>query len=266
MSNARFSVLQATAVRDTRISDSQFRTLAALGMYADENGWCFPSLSTLGEDLGKSKQAVGRDTIALKKLGYLEVRHRYDKHTKGRRSNLYRLRFDLPFSQPVVDGVSTSEVDGVSTSEVDVNVPPNVPFNRTERKKVEKRGDAVDLMLDMMKSQGMKKELLKDEIMSAFETRLLFSISSGRDTEAFIDFMVSEEKKGKHFSKFIDWWLANGGPRQYWTIAKMRQNWPAAFSTPAPLAPPPAAEPEEPKKPAISHSEWMKSRHTGASA
>lgn len=131
MSNARFSILQARAVRDKLISDSQFRTLAALGMYADQDGWCFPSLSTLGKDLGKSKQAVGRDTIALRKLGFLEVKARFDKNG-ARRSSLYRLKFDLPPVNVGDSTPSTSEVDTPSTSEVDVNDPINDPINDEE--------------------------------------------------------------------------------------------------------------------------------------
>jgi DnaD/phage-associated family protein len=117
MSNARFSIIQAKAVKDKRVSDAQFRTLAALGMYADEEGWCFPSLTTLGNDLGKSKQATGRDTIALKKLGYLETTSRYDKKTGARHSNLYRLKFDFP---PILP--RQPDVDAPSTPEVDINV------------------------------------------------------------------------------------------------------------------------------------------------
>ena len=61
MTNARFSILQARAVEDKRISNSQFRTLAALGLYGDKDGWCFPKLKTLATILGKSRQAVNRD-------------------------------------------------------------------------------------------------------------------------------------------------------------------------------------------------------------
>lgn len=127
MSNARFSVIQSKAVKDKRISDAQFRTLAALGMYADEDGWCFPSLTTLGNDLGKTKQATGRDTISLKKLGYLETQARYNKDG-SRRSNLYRLKFDFPITlprQPDVDAPSTPDVDvnvSTTTSEVQKNI------------------------------------------------------------------------------------------------------------------------------------------------
>ena len=130
MSNARFSILQARAIGDIRISDAQFRTLAALGMYADKNGWCFPSLKTLGVDLNKSPQAVGRDTIALRKLGYLQVKNRYDSKTKARHSNMYRLLFDFNMDDSTL---STPEVDTLSTPEVEVNVPFNAPKNLGEK-------------------------------------------------------------------------------------------------------------------------------------
>ena len=127
MSNARFSILQARAISDKRVSDAQFRTLAALGMYADKDGWCYPSLKTLGKDLNKSAQAVGRDTIALRKLGYLQVKNRYDAKTKSRHSNLYRLVFDFNVDDSTL---STSYVDTLSTSDVEVNVPINDPIKR----------------------------------------------------------------------------------------------------------------------------------------
>ncbi len=135
MSNARFSILQARAISDKRISDAQFRTLAALGMYADKDGWCYPSLKTLGKDLNKSAQAVGRDTLALRKLGYLQVKNRYDSKTKSRHSNLYRLVFDFNMGDSTL---STSDVDTLSTSDVEVNVPINDPikdFSLSEKEK-----------------------------------------------------------------------------------------------------------------------------------
>lgn len=129
MSNARFSILQAVAVSDRRVSDAQFRTLAALGMYADKNGWCFPSLKTLAADLKKSPQAVGRDTIALRKLGYLEVKNRYDAKTKSRHSNLYRLKYDLPDFNMGDTPLSTLVVDTLSTPDVELNDLKNAPIN-----------------------------------------------------------------------------------------------------------------------------------------
>lgn len=150
MSNARFSILQAVAVSDRRVSDAQFRTLAALGMYADKLGWCFPSLKTLAADLKKSPQAVGRDTIALRKLGYLEVKNRYDSKTKSRHSNLYRLKYDISDFNVDDTPLSTSEVDTLSTSEVDVNAPKNDPIKKP-------KGDLVDLELSKLPAKSIRE-------------------------------------------------------------------------------------------------------------
>lgn len=170
MSNARLSILQARAVKDRRVTDAQLRTLAALGMYADEDGWCYPMLATLGNDLGKSKQAVGRDTIALRKLGYLEVQARYDENG-GRRSSMYRLKFDLPPVNMDDSTPSTSEVDTPSTSEVDVNDPSNDPIKKDlslTGEEIAQANRKVDAILSFAKKGiGMWKgrELFNDNVL-----------------------------------------------------------------------------------------------------
>jgi len=95
MTNARFSIIQSVAVDDKRLSNAQFRTLAALGKYGDKNGWCFPSLTSLGEILGKSKPAVSKDIKKLIELGYVESTSRY-RENGSQTSNMYRLIFDTP--------------------------------------------------------------------------------------------------------------------------------------------------------------------------
>lgn len=129
MTNARFSILQARAVSDARISNSQFRTLAALGMYGDKDGYCWPKLATLSEILGKSKQAISRDMQALAEFGYIEIEHQF-REDGSQMHNRYRLLFDSVPHQRSVDphqqGVyppSTPEVDPPSTSEVDALTP-----------------------------------------------------------------------------------------------------------------------------------------------
>lgn len=117
MTNARFSILQARAVSDARISNAQFRTLAALGIYADKDGVCFPKLKTIGSVIGKSKQAVSRDLQHLAECGYIEIAKQW-RDDGGRMSNVYKLLYDDP-RQHCVDTPSTSEVDTPSTSEVD---------------------------------------------------------------------------------------------------------------------------------------------------
>jgi len=156
MSNARFSILQSRAVRDKRVGDAQFRTLAALGLYGDKDGWCFPKLATLGADLGKSRQAVSKDIQELARLGYVEIMAQ-KREDGSRTNNKYRLLFDTP--QPGVDtpqsGIDTHQrhddtpqpqeliplnLRGLhpSTSEVDaltphINAPINAPLEREEK-------------------------------------------------------------------------------------------------------------------------------------
>lgn len=118
MGNQRFSITPARAARDQDLPDTVYRTLAVLGTYGDENGWCWPSLATIAEIRGMSPQAVSKHIKVLKKAGYLRVKRRQEKN-KGNVSNLYQIIFDRP--------LSTSEVDRLSTSEVDVTTQYNVP-------------------------------------------------------------------------------------------------------------------------------------------
>ncbi len=117
MSNSRFSIIQAKAVYDERLSATQLRTLATLGCFGDKNGWCFPSLRTLGKKLNKPFQVVGRDIKRLVELGYLEKHVRFDGNG-GRKSNLYQLKYDTP-SPSASDTPSPSEGDTPSPSEGD---------------------------------------------------------------------------------------------------------------------------------------------------
>jgi hypothetical protein len=230
MSNARLSILQAVAVKDKRVSDSQFRTLAALGMYGDEYGWCFPSLETLGKDLGKSKQAVGRDTIALRKLGYLDVYHRHDKETGGRRSNLYRLKFDLPIL-PDVDGVSTSKVDGASTSEVDINVPSNAPSNALSNSRISMPIEWIIAHGQEVSQDDQDKTILEKQATDTFEQVFKFGTlpwSSNSTWTKFQKFVVKIYAADPDVFKDYVAWRKDAGKYTAFSNKKIREN-PAAF-------------------------------------
>ncbi len=234
MSNARFSILQARAVKDKSISDAQFRTLAALGMYADQDGWCFPMLSTLGKDLGKSKQAVGRDTIHLRKLGYLEVHARFNENG-GRRSNLYRLKFDPPVN--VGDSTpSTPEVDTPSTPEVDVNDPYKDTNNMGEGIKPAKQEiDKVAEWLKMGQFAGAKRETRIDAILSYLGERFHVNteVKKWKEFAKFVD--TRQTHHGEQVDIFVSWLIGQKDFNlQYWPPSKMQEFWPMAFVKKAP--------------------------------
>ncbi len=226
MSNARFSILQARAVKDRNISDAQFRTLAALGMYADQDGWCFPMLSTLGNDLKKSKQAVGRDTIALRKLGYLEVHARYNENG-GRKSSLYRLKFDLPMVNVDDSTPSTSGVDTPSTSKVDVNDPKNDQINSVSKKP---KQDIIDYHLGLANFPGAKTQARIDSILSYLGETFRRNTETA-EWKKFAKYIDSENRsKGWDVSVFVKWLISQDGYKpEFWPVKRMMEFYPSAF-------------------------------------
>lgn len=142
--NQRLSVIPARAVTDPDLSDGAFRTLAAIGVFGDRNGWCYPSYSTLAKMRGVSKQAISKHVAELVERGYLNVYHRYDKATGAQQTSMLQIRFDYEPEdaaddaaerrprQRRVDPPSTPEVDPPSTPEVDaINLTPQVNDTHT---------------------------------------------------------------------------------------------------------------------------------------
>jgi len=93
MGEQRFSVIPVRAVTDKNMPVPVFRTLAALGLFTDKNGWCYPSLRALSELLGVSRSRVSRHIKWLAEHGYLNVLPQYN--TDGSRgTNRIQVRFD----------------------------------------------------------------------------------------------------------------------------------------------------------------------------
>jgi hypothetical protein len=84
---------------DNAIIDTYAQTLGpyalsvyvALLRYAGQKDTCFPSLKTLGEQLGMGKNSVVKAIAALKKANLISVKHRREKAGDAA-SNLYYIR------------------------------------------------------------------------------------------------------------------------------------------------------------------------------
>lgn len=90
---ARFSVIPAAAVIDSRLSLRELSVLCAIGIHTDRNGWCYPSSERLGEMLGVSGGMVRQSVAVLAKCGYVQIvgRRREDG---GQSSNAIRVMMD----------------------------------------------------------------------------------------------------------------------------------------------------------------------------
>lgn len=89
----RFAVMPARAVDDNALSPTAFIVLAALGIYGDRDGWCYPAQGTIAKRLGVSRSRVNQCIRELIQLGYIAVRH-CTRNDGGRAVNQYRIIFD----------------------------------------------------------------------------------------------------------------------------------------------------------------------------
>lgn len=237
----RFSVIAAKAVRDPRVTDSQLRTLAIVGMFTDENGFCYPSLKTIAEIKGVSKQAISKDIAELEKFGYLKRIPRYKG--KARLSNLLQVRLDFPpdentqaiedeqddggdtltpeantistpevnaLSTPEVNTLSTSEVDTLLTSRVDVNInnPINNPINDDG---VAEKVGSLDWLIAAGVSSEKARQILKREKKRSSTAALWEQLmgynplpwETNKDLRALLDFLVKRPED--EIRKFAAW-------------------------------------------------------------
>ena len=96
-----FARVPSGAVTDKRLTDKEFRVLAVLCSYANNQGFAWPNLDTIFDDLNKLKEPISRRTIsrALDKLRrgkFIEVVSRHRSHKKWRHimGTVHRVVYD----------------------------------------------------------------------------------------------------------------------------------------------------------------------------
>jgi hypothetical protein len=80
-------------VYDTRLDAGPLRVLAAVATYADDNGYCYPAVGTIGARLYLSRRTVQRHMRKLEALGYLVRRYQYRIKGGGNASNSYTVHY-----------------------------------------------------------------------------------------------------------------------------------------------------------------------------
>ena len=96
-----FARVPSGAVTDKRLSDKEFRVLAVLCSYANNQGFAWPHIDTMFDDLNRLKEPISRRTIsrALDKLRrgkFVEVVSRHRSHQKWRHimGTVHRVIYD----------------------------------------------------------------------------------------------------------------------------------------------------------------------------
>lgn len=104
----------------------------ALCKHADQQGYCFPAVATLAEEMNCSKAAVTRAIKNLVDLGVLERERRHQDN--GRQTtNMYRIMEAENTTEAhfrLGEGVSSGPLEGIG-NEVPLTIPINKPIEHT---------------------------------------------------------------------------------------------------------------------------------------
>lgn len=67
-----YGVIPANLILDQRIGDAAVRVYGLLSARADNNGYCWPKLETMGGDLGISLKSVSDNIAVLRRYGWVQ--------------------------------------------------------------------------------------------------------------------------------------------------------------------------------------------------
>lgn len=87
----KFTMVYNDFLESNKLSATEKILFIMLKKYANENSKCFPSLKTLADKVGISKQTVITTLDSMEKKGVIHVEKRYNKKTKVNASNMYTL-------------------------------------------------------------------------------------------------------------------------------------------------------------------------------
>lgn len=96
----RFQQIPQWITESRIISRAAKQTFSQLTRYADKDGTCWPSATTLGECQGITRRTVHRHLNELEAAGAIVRERRWRKTGGGQTSNLYQLAGDLPLNLP----------------------------------------------------------------------------------------------------------------------------------------------------------------------
>ena len=200
MSEHKFSVVPGRALKDTKVTDSIYRTLSALCMYADKNGWCWPSQGTLAEDIGKTRKTVNEHLQFLEEAGYIVSEHR-SLPDGSPTSKRYQVIYDQ-ITQPM----STPDYSDPEYPRGYTNDPLNDPKND---KGVGSKPDLVDGILHFAEKEQAEKKATRQ-----FENAFGFGSlpwHSGTKWDKFRKFVVQiHATDPTAFGEYVIWRAGDG--------------------------------------------------------
>ena len=109
----QWSVIPVRALLDRSLAAVQFRTLAALCIYTNSHGVCWPGIETLSKIVGSDKAVISRTITRLVKLGYVRRLRPQDyqmEHAKFGKINRYQVLYQPDTPLPTWEEVKSAMV------------------------------------------------------------------------------------------------------------------------------------------------------------
>lgn len=119
-----FIMLPSRAAKDKNLSNGALSVLVLLCSYCDKEGTTWVSQKTLSEDMDVTRQAITKQIMQLRKLGYVQT---IKKGHRNVHSNTLQVIFDT-VEQPIVDELEVGGVDVDAQAKVMAMI--NKAFNR----------------------------------------------------------------------------------------------------------------------------------------
>ena len=193
------------------------------------DGWEV-SVADLFNHAKDGEDAIRSGLAELRAAGHMRyVRER----EKGRITGMLIEVYEMPGSLPHADFPDVEKPDVENPTQVLNVLSSNESISdKTQEptKLIQKRGDMVDMYIDMMQSPGIKKSIRIDNIESYIQVKLGIT-PTRRSWKPFLEFIDNQQIKENHsLVTFVDWLTAQ--PKfdvSFWGPERMRENWDRAF-------------------------------------
>ena len=159
-----FARIPTQAITTKKLTDKEFRVLCVLCAYANNQGFAWPNLDTIFDDLNKLKEPVSRRTIsrALDKLRrgkFIEVVSRHRSHEKWKHimGTVHRVIYDERLTVDDLHDVMTKE-DPPPIDVSELPKQPEIEIPEADQGKQENQKSKVELVEVNSLAQWYSKE------------------------------------------------------------------------------------------------------------
>lgn len=163
-----------------------FAVLAALATFADEDGLCWPSQSTLAAKLKRSRPTINRIIQGLSDLGLVGIEHRRGRDG-ARLSCLYRLRFTPADAESPDLAATTRPVPAADRDDSATNTPcPPASQEQVHSKQIPDSHASREPMDTQARAQPVPEDWMPTAADLSWAKARHADIDLGRHVEGFI--------------------------------------------------------------------------------